>query len=209
MQAFDLLRTDLLVPLISRDEAERSEALLLPAFLTEADIAQLDEAAKGLAEESRGGESVLTSTHYSNTHHAINLHHGGYFAFCWPALCNKIIRGMSCQPGRWCPEDVKLHLRCVEMHTYEIGDGLMTFGHRDYGSALTLSVLLSHEHDLQGGDFMTWREGRSVVHRMARGDAILFHSEKMHNVAPITRGQRRSLVVELWTKSVNLKDRYT
>ena len=56
------------------------------------------------------------------------------------------------------------------------------------------------------------------MHALARGDAVddavLFRSEKCHNVA--TRegqrgagGVRRSLVVELWSADTNLKNRYS
>eukprot|EP00957_Ditylum_brightwellii_P067900 5154979-Ditylum_brightwellii.AAC.1 len=35
------------------------------------------------------------------------------------------------------------HVRCIELHHYSTGGGLLTPGHRDTGSALTISVLLS------------------------------------------------------------------
>jgi len=44
---------------------------------------------------------------------------------------------------------------------------------------------------------------------MRRGDALLFHSEKVHNVAAVTRGLRNSLVIELWQGPCNLRDRYS
>ena len=57
---------------------------------------------------------------------------------------------------------------------------------------------------------MTWTaDGQAVRHPMRRGDALLFCSEKVHNVALITRGQRNSLVVELWQGETNTKDRYS
>ena len=39
--------------------------------------------------------------------------------------------------------------------------------------------------DFEGGEFVTWRGGGRfpVVHdTLCRGDAVLFHSEKLHNV---------------------------
>ena len=79
------------------------------------------------------------------------------------------------------------------------------------GSVLTLSVLLSHPHEATGGAFMTYDRltGRLQEHRIGRGDAILFHSEKMHNVAPLTWGLRHSFVMELWQAPPNRKDRFS
>ena len=56
---------------------------------------------------------------------------------------------------------------------------------------------------------MTSQDGTPVVHAMSRGDALLFPSLKTHNVSPITHGQRRSLVIELWAGEANLNNRYT
>ena len=52
-----------------------------------------------------------------------------------------------------------------------------------------------------------------MIHALARGDAVLFRSEKCHNVARVRggvrMGVRRSLVVELWSADTNLKNRYS
>ena len=55
----------------------------------------------------------------------------------------------------------------------------------------------------------TWAaDGRQLTHELAAGDAILFHSEKRHNVTQVLSGSRSSLVIELWSASPNLVDRY-
>ena len=76
-----------------------------------------------------------------------------------------------------------------------------------------MSVLLSDPARSVGGEFLTWREnGRvPVVHAPLRtGDAVLFHSEKLHNVNTLRSGLRRTLVVELWASNVtNVKDRHS
>ena len=74
-----------------------------------------------------------------------------------------------------------------------------------------MSVLLSHAHEVSGGAFTTYDHmtGQQQQHHVARGDALLFHSEKMHNVAPITQGVRHSFVVELWLRKPNEKDRHS
>ena len=43
---------------------------------------------------------------------------------------------------------------------------------------------------------------------LARGDAIIFHSEKCHNVATVKRGTRNSLVLELWRGPTNQMTRF-
>ena len=60
-------------------------------------------------------------------------------------------------------------------------------------------------------EFHTYTVGGNVMmagHRDC-GDALFFHSEKVHNVATVTRGVRHSLVVELWQGASNRKDRYS
>ena len=41
------------------------------------------------------------------------------------------------------------------------------------------------------------------------GDAILFRSEKHHNVTRIKSGIRNSLVIELWLQPPNTFDRFS
>ena len=91
-----------------------------------------------------------------------------------------------------------LKVRTVELHHYAAGGGLVDAGHRDCGSELTLSVLLSDPADVSGGDFVTYREGKAYAHKMEQGDAILFNSQKLHNISTVNSGLRKSLVVELW-----------
>lgn len=99
-----------------------------------------------------------------------------------------------------------LQVRCIELHHYVEGGGLLESGHRDSGSMLTMSVLLSEpgaEGDHQGGEFVTYVEGLPIVHELHRGDAILFPSEALHNVLTVTHGLRQALVIELWTEPTN------
>ena len=292
------LHAELLIPIMSAAEAERSEALLLPTFLTDAEMRIIRAAAEAMPFPA-GARKEVQSDYSTGTgaHVALNLHKDGYFARGWPELLEKIRHGMLSQPGRWAEPGTALGVRCVEFHTYTEGGGLMMKDHRDYGSVLTLSVLLSHPsakevsaevvsaeekkrlrkaarsrkkelnrqakkpseseqgmpaveagrsygreqgdgdsgegsdgeggkggggvvatpqvppvaspEGFTGGDFFTWLDGAPRIHRMARGDALLFHSEKVHNVYPITQGVRHSLVIELWLKPDTCTDRYT
>jgi predicted 2-oxoglutarate/Fe(II)-dependent dioxygenase YbiX len=99
---------------------------------------------------------------------------------------------------------VPLALRCAELHSYGVGGSLSRPGHRDAGSCVSLSVLLSEpgvEHT--GGAFVMWEGGdgqqQPVEHtEVRRGDGVVFASHRVHNVAPVLWGERRSLVLELW-----------
>ena len=78
--------------------------------------------------------------------------------------------------------------------------------HRDLGSSLSLSVLLSDQY--KGGAFTTTSEaGVVVTHAPSIGDGVLFASETVHNVSIIESGERRALVVELWTGPATTHDR--
>lgn len=99
-------------------------------------------------------------------------------------------------------------VRSFEYHAYSNGGSVMDPEHRDDGSLLTLSVLLSHPDDFQGGTFNTFDGyGNRIDHKMGRGDGILFVSEKRHNVSTVI-GDRRVLVMELWDKPRNQHNRH-
>ena len=100
-----------------------------------------------------------------------------------------------------------LALRCVEFHTYQAGGGLLDVDHRDTGSAVSMSILLSDAAQMDGGRFVTWGASGPTAHALARGDAVLFDSEKRHNVTTVRRGVRHSLVLELWCGPRNALDR--
>ena len=101
-----------------------------------------------------------------------------------------------------------LALRCAELHTYTVGAGLTDRNHRDSGSALSMSVMLSDPSSFDGGAFTTWTpEGSPVHHLVDTGAAVLFRSEDYHGVTPVTRGIRHVIVLELWARGPNKVDR--
>ena len=116
---------------------------------------------------------------------------------------------MRSQSLEWGDPTSELYVRCIEFHTYAIGGGLLSPMHRDNGSLLTMSMLLSEPSEGDGGEFVTYSEGLPIVHQMKKGDAILFQSEKLHNVATVTGGIRNSLVVELWKPRTNTRNRFS
>ena len=90
-----------------------------------------------------------------------------------------------------------LNIRVVEMWEYEVGGGLSDSMHYDVDSILTIVALLCDNYE--GGIFRTYEaDDTHLEHHMKTGDAICFVSHKYHNITPLTKGIRKSLVIELW-----------
>ena len=211
---------------------EATEPLLLPHILNAVEIEQLlhgpgpayPPREHKMLRGTNTGPAAVHDVAESPSHVKLFLHRGGHFSREMPALRDKLLNIMCAQPGYPCGRSQveqggaeTLSIRCVELHTYTEGGSLLSDGHRDRGSSLTLSVLLTDQ--FEGGQFVTWREHfdstasteaisrKPVYHHMKSGDGILFHSEKTHNVMPVTSGVRHSLVIEVWNKPENGFDR--
>jgi hypothetical protein len=202
--------------------AERSEVLILPGLLSHTEVdtvhqAGADAQAKELHASSGGGSCSFMATippHLRPVYQAhlkSFLHRDNDFSISHASLSAKLIHAMQSQPGDWGPDahGIDLNIRCIEYHTYTRGGGLVAPGHCDNGSVLTLSVMLSDPHDVGGGHFVTFTDGEPVAHKLSRGDAILFRSEKHHNVTTVQTGVRQSLVLELWVQPQNTHDRFS
>ena len=196
--------------------AESTSALLIPGVLKDDEVELLLATGAAAWDGHRASDittldSALDQTAhdiaFSDEHVALYLHRDSHLQQVQPALRSKLLHSMRSQPGEW-GDPAPLNVRCIELHHYAVGGGLVTPGHRDNGSKLTMSVMLSHPHELDGGEFVTYCEGMPVHHELARGDALLFDSERLHNVCPVTRGIRRSLVVELWARPENSSGRF-
>ena len=163
----------------------------------------------------------------SESHRKLFLHHGGpmrdgrwrTFAEACPGVFVKLLKAMhasglvdSAWRGRdsYCLQRPDLNVRCVEFHSYTAGGGLADPGHIDVGSMITLSVQLSTPESPEHGGRFTTTDACGAVHEheLARGDAIVFCSEQVHNVGTLRSGTRNSLVVELWTDPENRVDRH-
>ena len=181
----------------------------VPGLLSASDVAAVLAAADAL--EAEHGPQRLrchgTKIHTGGAHSTLYLHHDGWWTRSLPQLAERLPDVMRAQWAAWLSAgDVRagehaarLTLRCVEVHSYSVGGALATCGHFDAGSCVTLSVLLSESTACAGGAFVTWSgTGAPVEHPVERGDALLFASNRVHNVAPVVHGERRSLVIELW-----------
>ena len=58
---------------------------------------------------------------------------------------------------------------------------------------ISMTCLLSPENEFEGGDLELMKEGKSV--KLKQGQAIFFASFIRHRVAPVIRGNRKSLVM--------------
>jgi PKHD-type hydroxylase len=58
---------------------------------------------------------------------------------------------------------------------------------------ISMTCLLSPEHEFEGGDLQLMKEDKTV--KLKQGQAVFFASFIRHRVAPVTRGNRKSLVM--------------
>lgn len=92
-----------------------------------------------------------------------------------------------------------LSIRVVEHWEYFVGGGLVDPYHYDVDSVITIVALLVNSDEFDGGTFRTNEaDDTQQEHHMNKGDAICFLSHKFHNIVPLSKGIRRSLVIELW-----------
>ena len=189
----------------AQEQAEQSQAVVLRGLLSPSEIDTIVELATqvlphlcGLAEQCGGPCAGLLSpdieglphdTAFSEEHVMLNTHRDRFFQENFPLVCDKLVNSMvhhgmtlpliSADWQRKCAST--LALRCIELHTYCAGGALVAPGHRDNGSVLSMAVVLTSE--FAGGSFVTYAtNGAPIVHDLSRGDAILFLSEKTHNV---------------------------
>ncbi|KAL1495966.1 hypothetical protein AB1Y20_014607 [Prymnesium parvum] len=179
-------------------------------------VAAAASAAAGAAEEEGGGLVMDWSAaeddivgvaedaiHSSYAHRVVHLHRGGEVQKEMPRLLERLLSRIYAEDAqRW-----KLLLgrpvsvRSVELHTYRPGGSVADPQHRDSGSLLTLSVLLSEPSSYTGAKFTYISVGSSeevVEPQLSCGDGVLFVSEKRHNVSTLETGVRHSFIIELW-----------
>ena len=145
----------------------------------------------------------------ASNHAVCYLHYDGFAQRTEPELMERLLAAMrNSAPAPWPRSTRELHIRCIELHTYKEGGGLFLPRHRDNDSVLTLSCRVSEDGAFGGGRFVTYDRGAPVAHRLDQGSAVLFPSEKLHNIERVARGTRESLVIELWEGGTNGVDRF-
>ena len=72
-------------------------------------------------------------------------------------------------------------------------DNDVNFQHEPPVRKISMTCLLSPEHEFEGGDLELIKEGK--VAKIIQGQAIFFASFIRHRVKPVTKGNRKSLVM--------------
>ena len=72
-------------------------------------------------------------------------------------------------------------------------DSDINFAHEPTVRKISMTCLLSHESEFEGGELQIERDKNKV--KLVQGQAIFFASFLLHRVAPVTRGVRKSLVM--------------
>merc|ERR1712008_583370 len=108
----------------------------------------------------------------------------------------------------------RLRMRNVESLTYfgqvspdGNSDGLGW--HDDFGSYITMVVMLSRLGEYSGGGFEVENIDRVRVEsrRLDRGEVMAWKSWRPHGVRPVTRGKRHVLVIEFWDQEEQLGEK--
>ena len=72
-------------------------------------------------------------------------------------------------------------------------DSDINFAHEPTVRKISMTCLLSHESEFEGGELQMEKEENKVI--LKQGQAVFFASFIRHRVAPVTRGVRKSLVM--------------
>ena len=72
-------------------------------------------------------------------------------------------------------------------------DNDINFQHEPTVRKISMTILLSPENEFEGGDLELVKEGQST--KIKQGHALFFASFIRHRVAPVTKGNRKSLVM--------------
>ena len=72
-------------------------------------------------------------------------------------------------------------------------DNDVNMAHEPPVRKISMTCLLSHESEFEGGDLELMTEGK--IAKLKQGQAIFFASFIRHRVAPVTKGVRKSLVM--------------
>lgn len=212
---------------LTRSDAEVTLPVHLPAILSPAELHLIHELSDqhmiSSPEESTpslfdlpdddGGfhASAEMALHSLKEHRVLYLHSCSELATeaCGlPQIEQKLASAMKEHDHWGLLKERDVNVRSFEYHAYSTGGSVLDPQHRDDGSLLTLSVLLSPPGDFTGGEFVTWQGDQRIEHALVQGDAILFASEKRHNVNRVS-GDRRSLILELWEGPRNRRNRHS
>ena len=182
-------------------DAQNGQVVRVPSFLSPREICKLREAAESQdaprqdIHKRQGAPEGSWFTVFLN--HRLRL--------LLPAVHDRMFEAArEADVDAWQLLDSKRHdiaMRCVEFHSVTTGGGIPMKQHHDYGSLLTLDIMLSEPgSDFEGGDFCTVAPDGSTLkpQQFEAGDLLIFNSHQYHCVQPVTSGRRQVLVSEIW-----------
>lgn len=199
-----------MISVIDVDLANSAPVVKSEAFWTESDLEEVDRACAKILETSTALENnPQNRVHTGKT--CLMLSNNRVMDDCSPFVCK--LRKFAAEAWDQFSGPLaaikggqgSLNIRVIEAWTYEVGGGLTDPSHYDNNSVLTFVTALTDQGDFEGGVFRTKAEEGDgwTEHPLYRGDIICFVSHKTHTVTPVTKGTRRSLVIELWEGPVN------
>ena len=187
-------------PRLARTEdAQRTRVVRLPRFLTDDEISHLNAVAALLRDEV--GEVQRSNGLEEGSWRTVFFNHRLRERVPW--LHEKLLHAaLAVDADHWGLIDAQrepLAIRVAEHHTILRSGGLPINNHHDYGSLITMDILLCDTSEFEGGTFATMEPGGDLLPQtFERGDLLLFQSHKFHCVSPVTSGRRQVFVCELW-----------
>lgn len=180
--------------LVSEVDAQQTQVVRLPGFLNVAEQQELHKAAARVHAEA-GAHFGLAEGNWRTTFFNQRL------PALLPDLWERLVLAMRrADAEHWQVLDEQremLSLRSAEYHVILPTGGLPIEKHLDYGSLITIDLMLSSTSDFEGGRFQTLEaDGHSQEHTFERGDALIFLSHKYHCVSPGVQGWIHTQVLQ-------------
>lgn len=188
-----------LVPIV---EAQRSSVVRVKGFLSEEDIQRIHKTASLVAETTETHDLHRRQGAPQGSWMTVFLNHR--LELLLPDIHERMMEAaIEADREHWQLLDASRHelnLRVSEYHRVLPSGGIPMAKHHDYGSLLTMDLMLSEGGvDFEGGRFQTLESnGELKSHAFEQGDLLIFQSHKYHCVSEVTSGRRTVLVSELW-----------
>ena len=195
--------------LVSEADAQRTVVRHLPGFLSEADLESIHVAAETCRAAAAAAGFKVSSTYERQVREGgrtVWLNHRVLELL--PELHARMMGAAQAASrelwGGVLDDRIALHLRSSEFHTVihdaeDSGRNIPMPVHADYGSLVTINLMLSDRSEYQGGVFQTLEaDGSMLAHTFERGDALILLSHKWHSVTKLEGGRRNILVSEIW-----------
>jgi hypothetical protein len=216
--------TEGLLGLVDVSEARATRVHAVRSLLTQNDLADITALQQSIAlSESTLNNNPQNTTHQLKVATFLNNPPDFPISSLLPHVVGKMVwmAMQAWETDRWSGTPEKpgplsdipgglssLSIRVVEHWRYDVGGGLVDDYHYDTDSVITIVALLSDANDFDGGVFRTFEcDDAHLDHPMSQGDVICFLSHKYHNVVALTRGIRKSMVIELWQGGIGHEGR--